>query len=151
MPCHAAIVTKPLIVSEDDPVEKTLKALKKNKGAAVLLVDDEGKFAGLFTLVSLFENVLPVQVNMAGGDDVTLAAAPGIAKRISKANLLPVRQFKHLHVQTVLPQTPLWEGIKALSDNHNLPVVVLEEQTSKPMGYMTQQSVLDELERMQGE
>ncbi|HCQ71100.1 MAG: hypothetical protein CL570_01940 [Alphaproteobacteria bacterium] len=151
MPCHAAVVKKTLIVSEDETVEKTLKALKKSKGEAALLVDGDGQFSGLFTLASLFENILPVQVNMTGGDDVTLGAAPGIAKRLLKANALPVSHFKHLKAQSVLPQTPLWEGIKMLSDNQNLPVVVLDEQTSKPLGYMTQSSVLEELERMQGE
>lgn len=151
MPCHAAMEDKALIISETDTVEKTLKDMKKKKVSAALLVDEQGVYAGLFSLPVLFDNLLPVQVHMAGGSDMTLAAAPGIAKRLLKAKALPVSQFAARKASAVHPQTPLWEGIKLLSENHCMPLVVLDEATAKPLGIVTQESVLAELERMQSE
>lgn len=151
MPCHHAMEKKKLVVSETETLEIVLKSLQKQKVSAALLVDEAGLYTGLFTLSSLFFNLLPVQVYVAGGDDLTLDAAPGVAKRLLKAKPLPVGQFCVRRTKTVYPQTPLWEGIQLLGQNQDLPLVVIDQGSGKPMGLMSRESVLAELERMQGE
>ena len=86
MPSHAAIDDKAVTFAPDMEVEKALAELKKKKVDAAAVVGKDKVVEGVFSIPILMKNLLPVSVAMADGIqlDVTVRAAPGIAKRLKK-------------------------------------------------------------------
>lgn len=150
MPCHAAIVPKALSLKADTTVEKALKAMKKAKVEYAPVVDADGIIAGLFSYKILMKNLLPVSVAMSDGIqlDVQIQAAPGIAKRLRNVQLLSVETLmERQDFPIVYPETPTWEGVNVLVQT-GLPLTVVEPQTQKYIGFITQTSLLEELDRL---
>lgn len=151
MPCHAAMTDQLITVPEDNTVEKTIKAMKKAKASCVAIIDEQGALTGLFTIKSLLKNTQPINVPMSGrggAGSVHIDSGPGIAKRIQKVKPLPVRDFMERKFNVVYPETPTWEGVKRLLDQ-DTPLVVIDKDSQKPLGFITEQSLLEEFERMQ--
>lgn len=150
MPCHAAIVEKSLTLPPDMEVEKALKEMKKKKVDAAAVVAEDGTVEGMFSLPIVMKNLLPVSVAMADGIqlDVTVRAAPGIAKRLKKVHPLKVSELMERRVSAVLPETPIWEAVNLLVSNPG-PLVVVEGENDKYCGIITPQSAMDELQRLQ--
>lgn len=150
MPCHAAIVPKALSLKADTTVEDALKAMKKAKVEYAPVVDADGIIAGLFSYQILMKNLLPVSVAMSDGTqlDVQIKAAPGIAKRLRNVQLLSVdNMMERKEFPIVFPETPTWEGVNVLVQT-GLPLIVVDPQTQKYMGFITQTSLLEELDRL---
>jgi predicted transcriptional regulator len=150
MPCHAAMTKKVIIVKEDETIEKLLPRMEKENINTAIVTDKKGILLGLFTLKDLLRNAAPVNISMGGslGGNIQLESAPGIAKRLLKIKPLAVREFINRKIQIVHPETPTWEGLKLLLDQEN-PLVVIDHTSQKPLGLITENSILDELERMQ--
>ncbi len=150
MPCHAAIVDKALVLKTDMTVEKALKDMAKAKSEAAAVVDKKGIVAGFFSHQLLMKNLLPVSVAMADGIqlDVKIPAAPGIAKRLKKVLPLTVEEImERKEFPIVYPSTPLWEGVNLLVQ-HGQSLTVIDPDTKKYIGLITQTSALNELERL---
>lgn len=149
MPCHAAMSDKFLKIKMTDPVDETLKALKKAKTDFAIVTDEKGHFEGLFKIQTLFKNLLPVSIAMPDGlqANLKLSAAPGIAKRLKKVEPLPVEQFMERSVPAVQPETPLWVAVKLLVE-HAGPIVVIDAEKEKAVGVMNGSTVLAELNRL---
>ena len=79
--------------------------------------------------------------------DVSVAAAPGMIKRLQKAMPLPIDQFLERNVQSVNPDTPIWQGVNLLVNNGD-PIVVLEEGGQKFEGLIFQATAYAELDRL---
>ncbi|MGH1397712.1 MAG: CBS domain-containing protein [Alphaproteobacteria bacterium] len=150
MPCHAAIVDKHLVLKEDVKVEKALKAIKKAAAAHAAVTDENGTLVGFFSYAILMKNLLPVSVAMADGIqlDVTIPAAPGIAKRLKNVLPLQLSQFiERKNFPVVYPETPLWEGVNLIVQT-GLPLCVIEPESQKYIGLITHESAFDELQRL---
>jgi len=150
MPCHAAISDKFLILSLDTEIEKALRELKKKKLDTAVVVGEDGAVQGLFSLSIVMKNLLPVSVAMSDGIqlDVTVRAAPGIAKRLKKVYPLPVSDLMERKFNAVFPETAIWEAVNFLVMSP-APLVVLEGGNQKFLGMITTQSAMDELKRLQ--
>lgn len=150
MPCHAAIAKKSLTFKPDMEVEDALKELKKKDIAEATIVDDDGQVLGLFSLTIVMKNLLPVSVPMSDGIvlDVTVRAAPGIAKRLKKVNPLKVENLMERKVPMVNPDTPIWEAVSHLVSGHPC-LVVVESETQKYLGMVNATSAMEELKRLQ--
>lgn len=150
MPCHAAMIDKPVTVSADEEIEKALKKLKKAKAETAAVIDKNGALEGVFSISGLFQNVLPVHVSVEGSTSASMqiGGAPGIAKRLHKVMALPVSEVMNRKPKIVYPETPTWEGIKLLMQDSD-PVMVIEQETQKFLGMMKCRSALDELTRLQ--
>jgi len=150
MPCHAAIADKALTIKVDSTLEKALKAMKKAKVEYAPVVDGDGVLIGLLSYHILMKNLLPVSVNMSDGIqlDVNIPAAPGIAKRLRNVMLLTVDTvMERKNFPVVYPETPTWEGVNMMVQT-GLPLGVIEPETQKYIGFITQTSLLDELQRL---
>jgi len=115
------------------------------------VVDADGVLAGLLSYHILMKNLLPVSVNMSDGIqlDVNIPAAPGIAKRLRNVMLLTVDTvMERKSFPVVYPETPTWEGVNVMVQT-GLPITVVEPETQKYIGFITQTSLLDELQRLQ--
>lgn len=151
MPCHAAMIDQFITLSPDDEVEKALGVMKKANIDMAPVVDGTGGVIGIFSLKTLLENLLPVSINLKDGTQlsgVTLGAAPGIAKRLKKVFPLKVSDLMERQFTAVYPDTPLWEGVSQLVQNGGRPVFVIEPKSGRPLGVITTQSALDELNRL---
>ncbi len=150
MPSHAAIAEQSLSFSPDMEVEKALKELKKKKTESAAIVNEQGEVEGVFSLQIVMKNLLPVSVAMADGIqlDVTVRAAPGIAKRLKKVSPLAVAELMERKFKAVYPETPIWEAVNYLVSSND-PLVVVEGQNNKFIGLITSQSAMDELKRLQ--
>ncbi|MGH1404368.1 MAG: CBS domain-containing protein [Alphaproteobacteria bacterium] len=149
MPCHSAIEKKSVTAKPDDSVEKTLKAMRKAKATAVAVVDDENVLLGVFSMKILLRNLIPVSVAMADGVqiDVTVQAAPGVAKRLNNVMPLDVAEVMERKPCTVSPDSAIWEGVGFLIKN-GTPLCVVDE-ASKFHGFITYDSLVIDLENMQ--
>lgn len=152
MPCSAAVIEKPLLFMPDVTIEKALADMKVRGADFAIVISEKGVFEGVFSYRELMRNLLPVSVAMADGIqlDITVRAAPGVAKRLRKVMPLPVSDFINRKPFFVYPQTPIWEGINALAV-HGSPILVIEQESQKFMGAITDASALTELMRMQEE
>lgn len=150
MPAHAAANKEMLLLDENKTVDQAIKALKKARSDYAIVTSDDHKAIGVFSYRSLLSNLLPVQVEMSSGEKLTLDAAPGAAKRLAKAYPLPIYQFMDRALQLIIPDAPLWDALKQITDK-DAPLVMIEPETHKPLGVITYPSLLAELERMQKE
>ena len=150
MPSHAAITEQFLALLPNTEVEKALKELKKKKLESAIVINDKGQVEGTFSLQGVMKNLLPVSVAMEDGIqlDITVRAAPGIAKRLRKVYPLKVSELMDHKVQAVAPETPIWEVINYLV-SHNDSLWVIEPESGKCLGMITAQSAMDELKRLQ--
>lgn len=149
MPCHSAMIDNPLTVTENEEVGVVLKKMKKAKAEYAPVLNEDGKLVGLFSYEILLKNLLPVSVAVADGVqlDVTVRAAPGIAKRLKKVYPLAVSNFMERKVNAVHPETPTWEGINFLTI-HGAPLLVVDSETEKLVGLMSGHSAVEELIRL---
>ncbi len=150
MPCHSAIVQNITTIAPDTKVEEAIAIFKKKKINFLPVIDENNILCGYFSAAILLKNILPVPVDMGGGVqiDLTVGAAPGIAKRLKKVQTLPIETFMNTKPRTVSGETPTWEGVRMLAE-HGAPLFVTEEDSGKLMGMMTEQSAIEELERLQ--
>ena len=151
MPCHAAMTDKFITITEDEIVEKTLKTMAKAKTSCAAVIDDQGALSGMFSIKSLLKNTQPINVPMSGtsiAGSVNIDSGPGIAKRIQKVKPLAVRDFMERKFNVVYPETPTWEGVKRLLEQ-DTPLIVIDKDSQKPLGLITEESLLEEFERMQ--
>lgn len=151
MPCHAAIVDKALVLKVDTKISKALKDMKKKGVQSAAVIDGKGALAGFFSYRILMKNLLPVSIAMSDGIqlDVTIPAAPGIAKRLKKVMPLTVETLmERKNFPVVYPETPLWEGVNLIVQT-GLPLSVVEGEANTYIGLVTHESALEELERLQ--
>jgi len=152
MPCHAALMDKTLTATPDQSVGDVLKMMTKTKPPFVAVIDEDNVLQGVFSYRILYRNLLPVSVAMNDGIqmDVTVSAAPGIAKRLKKVKPLPVSEFMDRRPQRVFADTSLWEAVNMMVQN-GAPVFVLEGESGKLLGAMNEHSAYAELDRLQKE
>lgn len=156
MPCHSAMMKNVLVVQPEEKVEKVLSALEKKKAEIAVIVDEDGILLGYFNMKVLLRNLLPVSLNVqsagfAGGGNMIVGAAPGIAKRLRKVKPLEVLHVMDRNIVSVAPTTPTWEGVQMLVE-HGGPIFVIEDDSEKKyVGVMNDASALAELERIQKE
>ncbi len=150
MPCHAAIADKALSLKVDTTIEKALKDMKRKKVEFAAVTEKDGTLIGLLSYHILMKNLLPVSVNMSDGLqlDMSIPAAPGIAKRLKNVMLLTLDTvMERKNFPAVYPETPIWEGVNMMVKTA-LPVCVIEPETQKYIGMITQTSLFEELQRL---
>jgi CBS domain-containing protein len=145
------MIKKFITAPEDETIEKILKRVKKDNPPCIAITGEKGVLVGLFTLKELFRNTQPINIPMTGNGPqsaMKIDSGPGIAKRLQKIQMLPVRDFMARKFAVVYPETPTWEGLQLLLEQDS-PLVVIDKSSQKPQGIITEQSILEELERMQ--
>ena len=150
MACHAAIIDKALTLKMDMSVEYALKAMKKKNVDCAPVLDPDKRVAGIFSYKILMKNLLPVQIAMKDGSqmDIQISAAPGIVKRLKNIQLVTLDQvMERQDISVVYPETPTWEGVKMMVQTDN-PLIVIDPESEKYVGFISQNSMHDELERL---
>ncbi len=150
MPCYAAMNDKPNHIHEDTPVEDALAALENHKTECIAVVDDDKVLQGAFSYQSLYKNLLPVSIPVAGMGTVSMKInAPGVAKRLHKVAALPVRDFMNRKPIVVYPATPTWQGTNMIAQTGDT-VFVIDPDTNKLVGTIDGLAIIQELRRLLG-
>lgn len=149
MPCHSAIVEKNVTVKADETVENALKALRKGKVSAVAVLGEDQTFLGFFSMKVLLRNLIPVSVAVTEGVqmDITLPAAPGVAKRLQNMMLLSVSDIMDRKPVTLEPDAPVWKAVSLLTKNGN-PLTIIDDK-DRFYGFITYDSLVSDLENFE--
>ena len=153
MPCHSALLENVVVAQPEMLVEKVLADMRKKKARLCVVVDEAGALLGYLDMQVLLKNLLPVSLNVqvpGKSSDMMVGAAPGIAKRLRKVKPLAITNVMERKLHSVLPNTPLWEGVQMLVE-HGSPIFVLDEYNENYIGAMDEATAIAELERMQDE
>jgi CBS domain-containing protein len=143
-----ALADQSIALSSGHSIEDALSILRESHVDVLPVLDDQGRMEGVFSLPILMKNLLPVSVPVGGIDiDVRISAAPGIAKRLAKMQVLHVGDLMDRRAPSIPPGVPLWEAISLLMQTGS-PLFVVDEGTRKLLGLVTYQSAFDQLSRM---
>lgn len=151
MPCHSALIDNVVVAEPETPVEKVLADMRKKKARLSVVVDEGGALLGYLDMSVLLKNLLPVSLSVqvpGKSSDLMVGAAPGIAKRLRKVKPVAVTNVMERKFNSVLPNTPIWEGVEMLVE-YGSPVFVLDEGTDNYVGAIDEATAIAELERMQ--
>lgn len=147
MTCEHAMITEIIKAHPDDTVEEVLDRLDEHNIRAVPVVDDNGCMVGMFCLNTVLENLLPVAVTMPDGLqrlNFVVGAAPGVAKRLYKLKPKKVSEIMDTDTLVVHPDTQTWEAIR-LMVKYGSPIPVVEEESGKLLGLISEQSALADM------
>jgi len=153
MPCHSALLENVVVARPETLVEKVLTDMRKKKARLCAVVDEDGALLGYLDMQVLLKNLLPVSLSIqvpGQSAEMMVGAAPGIAKRLRKVKPVAVSNVMERKLHSVLPNTPLWEGVQLLVE-FGSPVFVLDEGSENYIGAMDETTAIAELERMQDE
>lgn len=146
-PCTRAMVKDATTLKPNNTVEEALAVFKDKSIRNVPVVDDEGKFLGMFGLQQVLFNLLPKAATMQDGLEsleFVVGAAPGIAKKLKKLQSIPVGDLLKTDVQTVDCDTSTIEALRLMAKNGS-PVVILNEDTQMFKGIISRKTLLDDL------
>ena len=143
MPCIDAIDKKALTLKSDVRVEDALAKLKKAKTQVAVILDEEGRAAGLLSFKGLMQNLMPVSIDV-GGRPLSLDAAPGVGKRLRKLYPLNVGEVMEHTLYAVAPSSRLIEAMRCCRE-FSAPAVVVENDDKDFLGLITESSVMERL------
>lgn len=146
MSCKDAMIEKVLTLKPDETVEEALGAMKNQNVRFAPVIDKNKALLGLFSYRSLFRNILPVSLDIAGGASVPLQGAPGMNKRLRSLYSQTVGVIADRNISAVTANDPVWKA-HDLIVKHGEPVIVMDEKTRKFLGLVTEESALKILEK----
>tara|TARA_R110002124_G_scaffold64985_2_gene177532 strand:+ start:334142 stop:334624 length:483 start_codon:yes stop_codon:yes gene_type:complete len=141
------MITDVVLCRPDDTVEKVMAIMEETSVRHVPIVDYDNVLIGMFGYNHLLKKLLPVSVTMEDGLqrlDFVVGASPGVAKRLRKIYPCPVKEHLFKEVVVVSPDTPTWEATRLIV-KYGSPLPVLEENTGKFVGLISEQSLFREL------
>lgn len=149
-PCTEAIVKDVLTLRPENTVLEALDIFKKNNIRSLPVVDNQGKFCGIFGLKHILLKLLPKSVTMEDGLeslDFIQGATPGIAKRLKKLYPQAVLENMDSDPVTIDSHTALWEAVRVMAV-YGSPIAIVNEETKKFEGVITRLTLLDRLEKI---
>ncbi len=151
MSCKDALIDKAPMVTPDQTVEAVIKTMRGSGVSMVPVVDGERKLVGVFSYGILLEDTIPVSLAIGGGGEmggtsVRIPAAPGMVKRLRQSMLAPVSTLMQRPANLVNPDTSLEAAIREVREAGG-PIAVVEPQTNKYVGVISDASLLAALEK----
>ena len=153
MSCRDALVTNILTATSDQTVEAILKDMRKNNISLVPIIDSDNVLVGQFSIGLLLEDTLPVSLAVggaAGGEksmtNVVIPAASGLSRRLQRSLAAPVSALMERPAYILHPDASLETAIQQVRQAGN-PVPVVERDKNILLGLISQESILDSLEK----
>lgn len=151
MSCKNALVEKAPVVSPDQTIDVVVKTMRTSGVSMVPVVDSDRKLVGIFSYSILLEDTLPVSLAIGaggemGGTSVRIPAAPGMVKRLRQSMMGPVSTLMQRPANLINPDTSLESAIREVREAGG-SVVVVEPQTNKYVGVVSDASLLAALEK----
>jgi len=152
MSSQEALIPNAISLSPEQSIKEALKVLEEHHIRTAPVVDAQGKVVGMFGLHCLMEDLLPMAAQIEDGlDDLDflVGGSPGAAKKIRKLGPKLVKDHMYGDMEHILlyPDTPMLEVIRRLS-KFGSPLPVVEEETHKYIGVVSEQSCLRRLHEL---
>jgi CBS domain-containing protein len=154
MSCKDALAEKVPPVTPDQTVETVIKSMRNSGVSIIPVVDADNALVGVFSFGILLEDTMPVSLAVGGGGgedapppmNVRIPAAPGMVKRLKRSMMSPVSALMQRPRNVVHPDTPLESAIREIREAGG-PVPVVEPKTNEFVGFVSDESLLDALEK----
>ena len=139
MTCGAMMTENPLTARDGDTVGEAVRKLIEHRYINLPVVEEAGKFLGMFGITDMFGLVLP-KVALAGGllpnlrfmgDD-----ARELRKRFAEVSARKVGEMADRDVRVVYPDTPQIEALRLFCEQHTT-LAVVERDTRKLLGVIS--------------
>ena len=147
-PCINTIVKDPICLKPEQTVAQAMEIFKQANIRSLPVLDEQGRYLGLFGLRHVLKQLLPKSVTMADGLenlDFIEDATPGIAKRLMKLNDVAVSEVMDPEAMTLAPDTATWEAVRVMA-LHGSPIALVDKETKKFEGLISRQTLLADLE-----
>ncbi len=149
MPCIDAMVDKVVSLTPDQTVEEAMTVLETRQIRTAPVLDENNILLGMFGFESLLKQMLPVSVRMPSGLQrlgFVRGAKPDIARRLRSMKAQSLTDAMNRDPIVLSPDLSVWEGIRKLA-KYGSPLPVVENDTHRFLGIVTEQSAIAELER----
>lgn len=150
MPCSSAMITQVVTIEPDETVADAMILFDKHSIRSLPVIGENNELLGVFSSHQLLKGLLPVSVTMEEGLrrlDFVIGTAPGVAKRLDRLKNNKISDHMARDVVVLAPSTQTWETIRLLV-KHGSPLPVIDEDTGKFLGLMSEQAAIRELERI---
>lgn len=147
MPCQDAVIKKIISLKPEQTVRDAMAMFDQHQIRAMPVIDSDNRLLGMFSTGVLVHRLLPVSATMQDGLKrlgFIVGATPGAAKKLKAIMNDPVEKHMDRDAVVVHPDTSFWEGLRLLAQ-YGSPLPVVEENTGKLFGIMTDQSAIHEL------
>lgn len=130
---------KPTVLHTTDKIRKGIECIMENRYRRLPVVDDEGRFQGVFGVNCLLRLVLPKSVVMEDGLKTVPFVREDLSdlhRRLKEVEDEPISLCMHFESAQVSPETPLLETLLILYRTRaSLPVV--DTETGKLLGVIS--------------
>lgn len=148
MSCKDTMITDVAKATPTQTVQDIMNIFETRRFNSVPVVDADNKVVGIFSMHSLFQNLLPNSAKMEGGVDnleFLSESEAGVAKKMRTLCATPIGEVMESNPPLVGPETTAWEAVRLMAQ-FGSPIMVVDGD-QKLLGIITTQSLL---ERMQG-
>jgi CBS domain-containing protein len=150
MSIEGCIIRNVVFVRPEDKVEAALALIQKHNIRATPVVDTDGQYVGMFSIHQIIKSLLPRSATMDHSLD-TLDFMPDfmpeLLKKFIDIQLLRISDVMDTTVQPMTGKLPHVEGILKLY-RHGSPIPVVEKGTKKFIGILTEQAIIEELQKL---
>ena len=148
-PSTDAVITDVLTLKPEQTVREAMDIFTERNIRSLPVIDNDGKFVGMFGLRHILLDLLPKSVSMQDGLenlDFIQGSTPGVAKRLRK--LYPQLVSEHMEKEpiTIDESTALWEAVRIMA-KYGSPIALIEQESNKFVGLISRQTLLRRLER----
>lgn len=154
MPCKKALIDHPITIDGDLSIDEAVTIANQNGLRNLPVITEDGLLEGMFGTHALLYGLLPASARMGDSslDDLsfTKGESPDLAFNLDKIRNETVRKYMDTDIQTATLDTPIWEGIRLLV-KHGSPLAIIDKETNKFEGLISEQSVLGHLEALNEE
>ena len=152
MSCRTAMIAMDHVVTakSDMRVSDIAHMLENKKLRAVPVLNENDALVGMFSTRVLLRNILPASVTMEDGLQ-RLSFGHGAEGSLARAlvDVMDDPIVDHIEKKPIVlhADTAMWEVVRLLVE-HGSPLAVVEEGTNKLIGLMSDQSILEALNKL---
>lgn len=147
MTAESVMDPNPTVLKSTDTIKTAARYILDNRYRALPVVDDEGRYLGIFGVNCLLKQVLPKAVMMESGlENVGFIQETlhDLHERLKEVENLPISVCMHSDISTVEPDTPLVETLLLLYQTR-ISIPVVEPKTGKLVGMISYFDVGDKI------
>ena len=133
------ITKEAAIIGMDATFEDAIKKMASEKANALVVIDEDGEFAGEVHVSDLFEAIVPEYLD---GDGVLkhFASEEAFVEAVREASVKPVMEFMSMNVEPVrITDSIMTVAANAIAHQHSrIPVV---DHDNRPIGVISRQGL----------
>ena len=146
------IIKNVFTVSADSTVEDALRALAMHHHRAAPVIDDNGVYKGMFSTHEVIKSLVP---SYLVGAEMRLDFAAGLSPHLAQKlrDVFPSRVGDHVSSDSDVKMNSHTHALEALRilTKYGSPVPVVDEETGKLVGLISDQSAIEGLLKVEAE